>query len=1145
MKRVVIHPEEPKTGKRYWRSLSEFDRSPEFQAKLEREFQEGQVEMKDDTEREASRRDFIKLMGASTALAGLAACRRPEAYIKPYAKSPEWIIPGKPLYYATAMPRMGGCTPLVVTSFEGRPTHLAGNPLHPESNGSTDVIAQASVLGLYDPDRAATFLHSGKKSSKKEFIDALGKKRADLAKDSGKGLAILLDENNSPTRARLVGEVVKKFPSAKVYKYEALTPDGPRQAAAAAFGPGVTPVYHLDKADKVLCLDADFMGLDRIGNNSTSEFMKGRKAEKESDPMNRLYVVEARYSLTGGMADHRLRVAPSQMLKVAAQIATALGITSPAKTGAMGHPDAAVWIEEAAKDLKASTGKAVVLAGNSLPAAVHILVAAINSALGAFDGIIELKQGDKSEAGTLADLAKALESKETTTVLAITEADPAFDAPADLKFADKLKAAEVVLVSTRHHTATGRLAKWAVPATHYLEQWGDVRATDGTYSIVQPMILPLYGGLSDLEILNLLVDDTDATAKALNTPPTLAPATPGTQEDPGSAYKAVRTTFDLIAADAANKNDAWNFALRDGFLPKSAYPAASVKFKEPALAALAEYKDVPAPTFDQLELNLVACSKIHDGRYVNNGWLQEAPDPVSKVTWDNCALVSVKTARDLKIERKYLSIDTDAAVASITVNGVTRDLPLVVTPGHADNVLTVNLGYGQDSPGLVGSGTGTDVYGFRTTANPYFSTAKAALAPTTKTLAVTQEHSSMYGRALVREGTADDWKAKPDFVLEMGSDAHVKGTREEKKKQNEYTFYKPVGGDDKNGNPIEHLNDTLHQWGMVIDLNRCIGCSTCLVACQSENNIPIVGKEQVIRGREMHWIRMDRYFATDLDSEVNPENKFFGTGKDVWEEDNLDEPEMVVQPVACQQCESAPCETVCPVNATVHSPDGLNVMVYNRCIGTRYCANNCPFKARRFNAFDYNKRNPLTKTSTLGIDHGNLYSGPFGERWDTELSKLQKNPNVSVRMRGVMEKCTYCLQRIEGNRADARAHGRKQASLESGKTDESLVITNEQIRIKTDSFKVACQEACPADAIMFGNRLDEKSKVNVWLKNTRNYELLSYLAIKTRTSYLARIKNPNPLLLAKVAYEKKKAGNASKYHVGHHGPKEHGSSAAH
>ena len=1136
MKRVVIHPEAPTTGKRYWRGLSELAGSGDFQSKLEREFQPGQAEMQDDEERESSRRNFLKLMGASTALAGMAACRRPEAYIKPYAKSPEWIIPGKPLYYATSMPRCGGSTPIVVTSFEGRPTHLAGNPLHPESNGSLDAQAQASVLGLYDPDRARDFLQGGKKSTKEAFVTAFGEKKTALG--TGKGLAILVDENNSPTRARLLGEVKKKFADAKVYQYEALAPLASRDAAAKAFGKGVRQIYHLEKADRILSLDSDFMGLDRIGNNATSDFMKGRKAETVSDPMNRLYMVEARYSVTGGMADHRLRVAPSQILKVAAALAKGLGVTSAAQGGEVGNANAPAWIEEAAKDLLAAKGKAVVLAGDGQPAAVHLLVAAMNDALGAFGTVIELKQGESSDAGTLADLAKALESKEITTVLAITEADPAFDAPSDLKFAEKLKNVETILLSTRHRTATARLAAWAVPGTHYLEQWGDVRATDGTYSIVQPMILPLHGGLSDLDILNLLLDDTPATGTALLAPVSLAPAPVGIPEDPGAAFKAVRATFDVLAASAANKDDAWNFALRDGFLPGSAYPAATVKFSGAILSTLGA-PAAPVPTLENMELHLTACAKIHDGRYINNGWLQEAPDPVSKATWDNCAMVSVKTARALNVDRKYFSIADDAAVISVTANGVTKELPLVVVPGQADHVITVNLGYGQGSgangPGLVGDGTGVDVYAFRTTAQPGFTAAKVTLTDKTSKLALTQEHSSMYGRALVREGTTEDWKENADFVLEMGSDAHVNGTREEKAAENNYSFYKPVGREkDTEGNAVLHLNDKLHQWGMVIDLNRCIGCNSCLVACQSENNIPIVGKEQVIRGREMHWIRMDRYFATDLDQDVNPENKFMGTGKDVWEEDFLDEPEMVVQPVGCQQCESAPCETVCPVNATIHSPDGLNVMVYNRCIGTRYCANNCPFKARRFNFFDYNKRNPLVKSEKLGFEHGNLYDGPLGDRWDTELSKLQKNPNVSVRMRGVMEKCTYCLQRIESSRAEARARGRKKAALESGTFDENLVVTDEQIRIKTDSVKVACQQACPADAIMFGNLLDEKSKINAWKKNSRNYELLSYLAIKTRTSYLARIKNPNPALLEKVAYEKQKAGNASKLHVGHH-----------
>ncbi|MBP7950101.1 MAG: TAT-variant-translocated molybdopterin oxidoreductase [Verrucomicrobiales bacterium] len=1154
MKREVIHPEEPKTGKRYWRSLSEFAQTPEFQEKLDREFLDGQSEMKDEAEAETSRRTFLKLMGASTAM-GLAACRRPELFIKPYAKSPEWMIPGKALYYATAMPRLGGCTPLVVTTFEGRPTHLAGNPLHPESNGGLDVYAQASVLNLYDRDRATQFLKGGKESTKADFKAALAEKKTAWAKDGGKGVAILLDHNNSPTRARLLGEVKKKFSAVKTYRYEALAPVNVHAATKLAYGDGVAVVHHLDKAERVLSLDCDFMGLDRIGNNTTSDFMKGRKAEKPGDPLNRLYVAEARYSVTGGMADHRLRVAPSQIFRLAAELASLLG-AAPALAGNE-LPNAKVskpWVEEVAKDLLASKGKAVVVAGQGQPVEVHLLVAAMNQALGAVGSVIELKQGEKDEAGTLSDLAKALESKEITTVIGITEADPVYDAPADLKFAEKLGGAELILLATRHRTATARAAAWVVPGTHYLEQWGDARSTDGTYSIVQPMILPLHSGVSDIDLLNSLIVDKEEEP---------APAIPGMPEEPGPAHKAVRATFDAIC-QAANKEEAWNFALRDGFVPNTAYPAATTAANPAAVQAVANYKPLAAPTAETVEVSFVPCSKVYDGRYINNAWLQEAPDPVSKVTWDNCALVSFRTAMEvLKLERKFLSVDQEAAVIQLDVNGAKQYFPVIVIPGHADHVITVTLGYGQgtgeNGPGLVGQGTGYNAYGLRTTAQPYFASAKLRRTVDTYRLALTQEHSAMYGRALVREGTQDDWKENADFVLEMGSDAHVHGTREEKKKQQEFSLYKPVGAkktkDDEGyegsigageseaeKERVAHLNDSLHQWSMVIDLNRCIGCSSCLVACQSENNIPIVGKDQVIRGREMHWIRMDRYFATDLDDHVLPETKspvswLVGEDKDVWDEDFMDEPEMVVQPVGCQHCESAPCETVCPVNATVHSPDGLNLMVYNRCIGTRYCANNCPFKARRFNFFDYNKRNPLAKNSIAGIEHNNLYSGPLGERWDTELSKLQKNPNVTVRMRGVMEKCTYCLQRIEGARSETRARVRRNAALASGKFDESLEIKKTDLRIKKDGVKVACQEACPADAIMFGNIAEGSADtVNAWRKNSRNYELLSYLSIKARTSYLGRIKNPNQALVARIDYEKKKAGNASKLHpVSTHG----------
>ncbi len=1162
MKRVWQHPEEPTTGKRYWRSLGQLTGSETSQPWQDREFQEGAAVLTEE-EIEPSRRTFLKLMSASTAMAGLglASCRRPETYLKPYAKMPEWIVPGKILYYATAMPRSGGGTPLVVHTNEGRPTHLQGNKLHPDSNGGLDSQAQASVLSLYDPDRARSFSNHGKPSSRGDFFKFVDAKKRELAGAAGQGLAILTDEVVSPTRLRLIGELQKKFPSAKVYRYEAFGPANVREAYSKAFAEGIMPHYRFDKAERVFSLDSDFLGMDRVGGNAVGQFMSGRKAQTNADPMNRLYVVESNYTITGGIADHRMRVHASQTFKVASKLAKLIAeatgdaaLTAQAASFKEGYnagrEDYGVWMQSAAADLVASKGKSIVIAGQQHPEAVHLLVAAINQALGSFGTTIELKQTGLTSAHCLplTALVKEAQAGTVDTLLVLSEANPALEAPADLAWDSAIaKIKNLIVHSTRHRTATARQASWAVPATHYLEQWGDTRGFEGTYAIVQPMILPLFGGVSDSEVLNAFLSNEDTPEFK---EPSMAPVPMGTVEDPGPGFKLVRDTFNAVVPGASD--DVWNNTLRDGFVAKTEYPAAAAAFNAASLAVLAAFPEAPVPTPEAMEITFVPCAKIADGRYINSAWLQEAPDPVSKVTWDNAALVSVKTAKDLKVN---LTAVDEADVLSVQVGNVTRYYPVIVIPGHADNAITLTVGYGQkgmaaDGPGRVGQGTGFDAYGLRTAATPYFASgAKVAklAAPVTEglgwsnlleipaiyPLATTQEHHSMYGRALVREGTQEDWKEDADFVLAQGTDANLHGDREAKTEENTFSFYKPEGAKKADGTRELHLSDELHQWGMVIDLNSCTGCTSCLVACQSENNIPVVGKDQVRRGREMHWIRMDRYFATDLDSDAalnnrKVENNPFDSTDNVWFEDEMDDPSMLVEPVGCQHCEAAPCETVCPVNATVHSPDGLNVMVYNRCIGTRYCANNCPFKARRFNFFDYNKRNPLTEKSAGPLKFNNLYAGPLGDRNDSELGKLQKNPNVTVRMRGVIEKCTYCLQRLEGARIEARSHARQDKSREQGKYDETLVLAKQDLRIATDGVKTACQEACPAEAIHFGNLLDKDSDVVKAKANSRNYELLGYLSVRARTTYLGRIKNPNPQLIKLSPREAKKVGQGSK-----------------
>ena len=1179
-KRHWEHPAEPPSGRKYFRSLGELDDTPEFREWMAREFPQGAAMMADEADAGQSRRDFMKLMGAATSMAGfgLASCRRPEARILPYSKNVEWVIPGKALYYATAMPKAGGCTPLVVTTYEGRPTHVQGNSLHPESNGSVDGFAQASVLDLYDPDRARDFRQGGRKATREEFLKFLDAHKATLAADGGQGLALLVDAVASPTRDRLLAKVTTAYPKAKVYRYEALDFDGARVAAEKLFGPGVVPVPHFSVCEKIVSLDCDFLDLHRPKAGSVSRFMSGRRAMKPGDPMNRLYVFESRYSLTGGMADHRLRVHASQIMKVAVALARALaketGDTALEQAAAavpltgtyQPRADYEAFITETAKDLAAGKGgKAMVLAGPQQPAEVHALVAAINLTLGAFAPAegkpvppIELQQSQSAPAGTLADLAGAVAGGSVTTLALVTAADPCYDAPASLKWAELQKTIPTVIhVGFRDRTATARAATWSVPGTHYLEQWGDVRSMSGVYSVVQPMIQPLFGGVSDLEFLSMLAAD-GPLAVTVEAPAPAAPmngATPEESKDPG--YLAVRETFASLVQGEVDV--AWSTALRDGLVAGTQWPAFSGALQLPAARLLASgFKDTAAPGKDAFELTLVPDSKLWDGRYINNAWLQEMPDSISKVTWDNAALVSVRTATELGLN-KYLR--DEAETLTIEVGGRSVTVPVIVSPGHADHAITLALGYGQEGkgaagPGRVGEGTGVNAYPLRATAATYWlSGAKVAVTGKKVPLATTQEHHTMYGRELIREGTTERFEKTPDFATTEGMDSHIPP---------DYTFYKPEGRQGQYGatgglfGTTPHLWDTQHQWGMVIDLNACIGCNSCSLACQSENNIPTVGKRQVIIGRDMNWIRMDRYFAVDVEGGKATEGKeweYAATSGPVagGAEENgdgahghaapareLDDPEMLVQPVACQHCEAAPCETVCPVNATVHSEDGLNLMVYNRCIGTRYCANNCPWKARRFNYFDYNKRaNIEREDSFLGLHSNNLYLGPFGELKDDASLRLQRNPNVTVRMRGVIEKCTYCIQRIEAAKIDQKKIARRKAAAQ-GVSDENLTLSDEELRIPTDRVKTACQAACPADAIVFGNLRDNNSAVSRLRGNKdivgeatgvdahpRNYQTLRYIGARARTSYLARIKNPNPALLAASPIEKRKVGQAS------------------
>ena len=1092
-KRIWHHPEVPAGETTVaWRSVGQLEDTADFRQWLDREFPRGAAEMANEEDVETSRRSFLKLMGASTALAGfgMAACRRPEAYIVPYTKAPEWVIPGKATYYASSMPRAHGATPLVVTTFEGRPTKLAPNMLHPDAEG-TDAFAQASVLDLYSPSRSRGFLKSGKTAPRAEFEALL----ASLAADKSVKIGFLFGADDSPTRARLTKELAAKFAAAKFYQYEALTGD----SANIALGDGIKLVADFSKADRILSLDCDFAGTDSQG--PVTPFFDRRKPEgktydekPDASKMNRLYAVEAAFTLTGGMADHRLRVSPSQVTAVAAQIARGLGVKAGVAivSPALVDPKQVAWVDALVEDLKENAGKSAVLAGSRQSLALHLLAHEINVALGNIGAAKPLLavQTETAGLGNLTALKADIDSKIIETLVFITPSNPIYDAPADLKLAESFAKLKTSIHLGMRTDASAHASTWHVPAAHYLESWSDARTARGTYTIVQPMILPLYKDcVSELELLLALLS---ADGKLLNGEGEKGAASP--------AYTAVRATFSAVAGEG---DTAWKKLLRDGFLAESAYPLANPTsqgdMSAPLIATL--------PTKDSLEVIFATDSSIFDGRWIDNGWLQEAPDPISKLTWDNVALVAPKTAKELGIYDQIIQLETPFASRSpddeaqnrtspminVVVNGQTLEIPVLISFGQAENTLVIPLGYGQGFDehdelkrgplnagfvGLVGVNRGFNAYPLRTAATHYFATGATA-KPTGKrySVALTQEHHAMYGRALAREISTQDDEQKGSFeaqlvnVPKQGNDSHAPPN---------ISLYKPH---DRAGQPL--INDPLHQWGMSIDLSSCMGCNACLVACQAENNIPIVGKTQVAMGREMHWIRMDRYFAAQKDN--------------TFDEDN---PALVPQPVACVQCEFAPCETVCPVNATIHTEDGLNAMAYNRCIGTRYCANNCPYKARRFNYFDYNKRNPL-------ISH-NLYKGPFGEKQVGEAPHLQKNPNVTVRMRGVMEKCTYCVQRIQ-DAVIRQKRGQKQEALVAGKPSTEMHVNVNTLRIPVDSLKTACQDACPASAITFGNLLDEdKSVMGRTKRIARNYDLLNYIGTLPRTSYLARVKNPNP-----------------------------------
>jgi molybdopterin-containing oxidoreductase family iron-sulfur binding subunit len=982
--RAQIDEASHKAGPEYWRSLEELAGSPAFQEALHREFPKGASEWVDSV----SRRGFLRVMGASMALAGMTGCvRLPLEPIVPYVRQPEDVIPGRPQFYATAMTLGGYASPLLVESHLGRPTKIEGNDQHPASLGGTDIFAQAHILGLYDPDRSQSVVSMGDQRSWQSFLTALHGPLSAQKNLQGAGIRILTPTISSPTLADQLRNFLKIYPQAKWHVYEPVNRDNVLEGAKLAFGQPVETRYDFEKADVIVSLDADFLYAGFPGNvRYIRDFAKRRNPDGK---MNRLYVIESTPTTTGAKADHRFPMKASEIEQVARQLHP-LG-SLPFKDLVSPH------LAISAGLLKAPTGQSLVIPGDHQPPAVHALAHAINAQLGnvgktvLYNDPVDANPINQTE--SIKDLVDDMRAGKVD-LLIILGGNPAYEAPADLNFADALKSNKVPL---RVHfglyqNETAELCHWHVNATHELESWGDARAYDGTVSVIQPLIAPLYNGKSALEFVALLSGQSDATG-----------------------YDLVRAYWQKQHA-GAEFEQFWRKSLHDGWVDGTAYQTKTVTAKA---------QSIPIPSAadpNAIELNIRRDPTIYDGQFSNNGWLQELPKPMTKLTWDNAVLIGPTMAERLQIKVED--------VVELELNGKKVTGPVWIQAGHPDNSVTVTLGYGRKRAGRVGTAQGFNAYSLRTTAAPWIATGlQIRKTGETYKLASTQGYQSMDTpdgghRPLVRETTLEEYRKEPNFAQEEEPAPGL-------------TLYKPY--------PYKEED---YAWGMVIDLNSCVGCNNCMIACQSENNIAVVGKEQTVIGRHMHWIRVDAYYQGDRDN-----------------------PKAFFQPVPCMQCENAPCEVVCPVGATNHSSEGLNDMVYNRCVGTRYCSNNCPYKVRRFNFLLF-------------------------QDWETPQYKMMRNPDVSVRSRGVMEKCTYCVQRINEHKIDAETE-----SVREGK----------QIKVG-DELQTACQQSCPAGAIIFGNLNDPESKVSKLKAQSRNYSLLGELNTRPRTTYLAEISNPNPEL---------------------------------
>jgi molybdopterin-containing oxidoreductase family iron-sulfur binding subunit len=1037
-----------------WRSIEE-KRAPE--QKLDDVISESGVQVGDlvslgkkKTDEGVSRRQFLTVSGAAAAAASLSGClRRPLEHILPYARTPEYALPGIAIHFASVLSHQGEAVGVIVESHEGRPTKIEGNPEHSASNplqlgrlGGTELQIQAAILGLYDQDRSAELRNStpaeeGEGPPSWDTFDHF--LSAQLAEHAS-GLRFLLSPLTSPTAHRLRHAVLARFPSAQFHTWAPVTDTNAREGVRLAFGTAGRPVYDFSRAKVVVSLDSDFLGTESGATRNARTFSAGRVVRSVTDDMNRLYVVESNHSVTGVAADHRLRIASSDVAGYAAALTAALG-RAGLTLGALGTLQSslevpAAWTDAVARDLVANRGRALVVAGSRQPAAVHALAAALNTLLGAADGGLVtysplVDDDEQAHVASLAALVRDMSAGHVET-LVICGSNPVYDAPSDLGFTEALGHVPCSIHLASHDDETSEHCTWHLPMAHELESWGDHRSIDGTFAVQQPLIAPLRGGRNLIELLAQIADEGNFRA-----------------------YHQVRQTFANIVGDGMFES-AWRRALHSGVVTGA--QGESLARVAPRAEAIVGGIQGIAPAGEGWEVVFASCARAFDGSVINNPWLLELPDPITKLTWDNAALISPASADELGIPASRPHEPRLGRIVRISKGDRSIEIPVVVVPGHADHSITLPLGWGRTRTGSFANGCGFDVYPLRSSAAPNFERGfEVSLTGGTYELVQTQEHHSMNDdarlfattRPLAIEATLAEYRDQPDFPQWLPNAA----TPETPPLWQEVDYHTPrlppQGGPSwglvPTARPAQDDAPMRHMWAMAIDLTLCTGCSACIVACNAENNVPTVGKLQVSRGREMHWMRLDRYFMGD-------------------DENN---PSVAVQPVACQHCEEAPCENVCPVNATEHSPEGLNEMAYNRCIGTRYCMNNCPYKVRRFNYLAF-------------------------QAHPSQLQRMQFNPNVSVRMRGVMEKCTYCTQRIQAVRIAARnEHNRE---------------------ILDGEITPACAQACPTQALTFGDMNQNGSRVSGLVESDRHYKLLALIGTQPRTTYLGRLRNPNPAM---------------------------------